>query len=91
MVVTPPAAAERVDQMKSSWFFWLREWTCASMAPGRISASPSSCRSRAGGCRALAHMRDLAVAHRDEAALDHPGRQHHGAGKDEIEIGHASI
>src|SRR6185312_14628557 len=43
------AAAERVDQMKSSWSFWLSEWVCASVAPGRMRAAPRSCRSRAAG------------------------------------------
>ena len=53
MVVTPPAAAERVDQMKSSWFFCESECTCASMAPGRMSAPERSCRSFAAGIAAL--------------------------------------
>src|ERR1044072_6765168 len=96
IVVTPPAAAERVDQMKSSWSFWLSEWVWASMAPGRMMPGPQWCGFCAGGGedeagpelvavmrvrrRALADMGDLAVAHGDVAALDDHGGQHDCAG-----------
>ena len=49
MVVTPPAAALRVDQMKSSWPFWLRLCTWASIAPGSTKNPAPPCFSPAGG------------------------------------------
>ena len=88
MVVTPPAAAERVDQTKPSWFFWLSECTCASMAPGRISAVAEIVAVATGGRCALADQRHLAVAHRNEAALDDAVGTHHGPLQHEIEIRH---
>ena len=41
--------------------------------------------------RALPDMDDLAIAHRDIAALDNEIGQNDGPGKDEIEIGHETI
>src|SRR6185312_7996079 len=85
IVVTPPAAAERVDQMKSSWSFWLSEWVCASVAPGRMRAAPRSCRSRA------AVAADLVACNRHPAAFNDAVRADDGANEDGIEIGHGML
>ena len=83
MVVTPPAAALRVDQMKSSWPFWLRLCTWASIAPGSTRMPGPPCRSPAGGLP-VRHMPDNTVRRQHIAVLDDPIRENDRPRKDLI-------
>ena len=78
IVVTPPAAALRVDQMKSSWPFWLRLCTWASIAPGQHEKSGATM-FLAGRRRAGTDPLHQAVADQHVTVLDDPIRQHHRA------------